>query len=93
MTDFLLIIGPAPQTTKTPVVDYVSRLAPVQEKVKDRILIVPRIYTYKQHYPRGGGGKERTRPAPAPSRENGMVYWIIKKMFLRAMEESGLSLC
>lgn len=44
---FLLIIGPCSADHEDPVCDYISRLAEVQEKVKDQLLIVPRIYTNK----------------------------------------------
>lgn len=87
----LLIIGPCSADHEDPVVDYVSRLAPVQEKVKDRILIVPRIYTNK---PRTTGeGYKGIASQPDPEKAPDMVEGIIssRKMFLRAMEESGLS--
>ena len=42
---FLLIIGPCSADKEEPVIDYISRLVPVQEQVKDKILIIPRIYT------------------------------------------------
>ena len=41
----LLIIGPCSADNEESVIDYIGRLSPVQEKVKDKILIVPRIYT------------------------------------------------
>ena len=44
---FLLIIGPCSADKEEPVIDYISRLVPVQEQVKDKILIIPRIYTNK----------------------------------------------
>ena len=43
----LLIIGPCSADNEDSVLDYMERLARVQEKVKDRILIVPRVYTNK----------------------------------------------
>ena len=46
-TKFLLIIGPCSADKAEPVFDYISRLVPVQEQVKDKILIIPRIYTNK----------------------------------------------
>ncbi len=49
----VLIIGPCSADSEDSVLDYVSRLVPVQEKVKDRILIVPRIYTNKPRTTRG----------------------------------------
>ncbi len=86
-----MIIGPCSADHEDPVVDYVSRLAPVQEKVKDRILIVPRIYTNK---PRTTGeGYKGIASQPDPEKAPDMIEGIIssRKMFLRAMEESGLS--
>ena len=44
---FLLIIGPCSADHRESVLDYVSRLAEVQQKVKDKIIIIPRIYTNK----------------------------------------------
>lgn len=44
---FLLIIGPCSADKDEPVMDYVHRLADIQQKVKDKILIIPRIYTNK----------------------------------------------
>ena len=42
---FLVIIGPCSADNEDAVLDYVSRLAPVAEEVKDRLIIIPRIYT------------------------------------------------
>ena len=44
---FLLIIGPCSADNEDSVCDYVSRLAKVAEEVKDRIMVIPRIYTNK----------------------------------------------
>ncbi|MDY3025421.1 MAG: 3-deoxy-7-phosphoheptulonate synthase, partial [Candidatus Faecivicinus sp.] len=41
----LLVIGPCSADREDAVLDYISRLRPIQEKVKDKIVIVPRIYT------------------------------------------------
>ena len=43
----ILIIGPCSADNEDSVMDYIRRLVPVQEKVKDKIFIVPRIYTSK----------------------------------------------
>ena len=53
---FLVIIGPCSADNEDAVLDYVSRLAPVAEKVKDRLIIIPRIYTNK---PRTTGEGDR----------------------------------
>lgn len=44
---FILIIGPCSADSEEPVLDYISRLRELQEKVKDKIMIIPRIYTGK----------------------------------------------
>ena len=48
-SDKLLLIplGPCSADREDAVLDYISRLRPVQETVKDKIVIVPRIYTNK----------------------------------------------
>ncbi|MDD6383201.1 MAG: 3-deoxy-7-phosphoheptulonate synthase, partial [Selenomonadaceae bacterium] len=44
---FLLIIGPCSADNEEAVLDYIHRLVPVQEQVKDKIFIIPRVYTSK----------------------------------------------
>lgn len=44
---FLVIIGPCSADNEDSVCDYVNRLAEVNEKVKDKLLLIPRIYTNK----------------------------------------------
>ena len=44
---FLLVIGPCSADAEEPVLDYVHRLKKVQDKVADKIIIIPRIYTNK----------------------------------------------
>lgn len=87
----LLVIGPCSADHEDPVIDYVSRLVPVQEKVKDRILIVPRIYTNK---PRTTGeGYKGIASQPDPEKAPDMLEGIIatRKLHIRALEETGLS--
>ena len=55
----LLIIGPCSADREDAVIDYITRLIPVQEKVKDKIIIIPRIYTNK---PRTTGGNHPCGP-------------------------------
>ena len=45
---FLLIIGPCSADHEDSVCEYITRLAKMQEKVEEKILIVPRIYTNKE---------------------------------------------
>ena len=44
---FLAMIGPCSADNEEAVCDYVRRLVPVQEKIKDKVIIIPRIYTNK----------------------------------------------
>ena len=52
---FLVIIGPCSADREDAVIDYVNRLAKVQEKVKDKLILVPRIYTNKPRTTGDGG--------------------------------------
>ena len=62
----LVIVGPCSADNEEAVVDYVSRLVKVQEKTKDRLVIVPRVYTNK---PRTTGeGYKGMLHQPAPTR-------------------------
>lgn len=88
---FLVIIGPCSADNEDAVCDYVNRLSRVQEKVADRLVIVPRIYTNK---PRTTGeGYKGIAHQPNPEKRPDMLAGLIavRKMHLRAIEESGLS--
>ena len=66
---FLLIIGPCSADYENSVMDYIARLCPVQEKVADKIIIIPRIYTNK---PRTTGeGYKGIVHQPDPEKETG----------------------
>ena len=66
---FLLVIGPCSADAEEPVLDYVSRLRKVQDKVEDKIIIIPRIYTNK---PRTiGDGYKGMLHQPDPDEELG----------------------
>jgi 3-deoxy-7-phosphoheptulonate synthase len=86
----LLIIGPCSAHDEDAVCDYISRLAKVQDEVKDRIIIIPRIYTNK---PRTTGiGYKGMAHQPNPKQEPNIVEGIkaIRKMHIRALKESHL---
>lgn len=88
---FLMIIGPCSADNEDAVCDYVSRLARVQEEVKDKLILIPRIYTNK---PRTTGeGYKGMAHQPKPTEEPNMVKGLkaIRKMHIRAIEESHLS--
>ena len=43
---FLVIVGPCSADNEDAVCDYISRLAEINEKVKDRLMLIPRIVTF-----------------------------------------------
>ncbi len=88
---FLVIIGPCSADNEDAVCDYINRLSRVQEKVSDRLILIPRIYTNK---PRTTGeGYKGMVHQPDPEKKPDMLAGIIaiRKMHMRAIEESGLT--
>lgn len=88
---FLVIIGPCSADNEDAVCDYISRLAKVQDKVSDKIIIIPRIYTNK---PRTTGeGYKGIVHQPDPLKKPDLLEGLIamRKMHLRAIEETGLT--
>ncbi len=88
---FLVIIGPCSADNEEAVCDYVARLAKVHEKVKDKLILIPRIYTNK---PRTTGeGYKGIVHQPDPEKKPDFLAGLIamRKMQIRAIEESGLT--
>ena len=88
---FLLIIGPCSADREDSVLEYIGRLKDVQEKVADRILIIPRIYTNKPRTTGEGykGMLHQPDPDSAPDMLRGIIS--IRRVHLRALEETGFS--
>ncbi len=88
---FILIIGPCSADNETAVIDYVSRLCPVQEKVKDKIIIIPRIYTNKPRTT--GDGYKGMLHYPDPNKKPNMLEGIIaiRHLHSRAIAETGFT--
>lgn len=88
---FLVVIGPCSADNEDAVCDYISRLAKVQEKVSDKLVLVPRIYTNKPRTTGEGykGILHQPDPEKAPDLLGGLI--AIRKMHMRAIEESGLT--
>ena len=87
----ILIIGPCSADNEDSVIDYISRLCPIQEKVADKIIIVPRIYTNK---PRTTGeGYKGMLHQPNPNEKSDLFKGIIatRHMHMRAIEETGFA--
>ena len=88
---FLVIIGPCSADNEDAVCDYVSRLAKVNEKVKDKLILIPRIYTNK---PRTTGeGYKGIVHQPDPEKMPDLLAGLIamRKMQIHAMDVSGLT--
>lgn len=88
---FLLVIGPCSADNEDSVLDYIYRLRGVQEKVKDKILIVPRIYTNKPRTTGDGykGMLHQPNPNEAPDILKGILS--IRKLHMRAITETGFA--
>ena len=88
---FLAIIGPCSADNEDSVCEYVNRLAKVNEKVKDKLMIIPRIYTNKPRTTGEGykGMLHQPEPDKAPDLLAGII--AIRKMHMRVMQETGLS--
>ena len=88
---FMLIIGPCSADQEDSVIDYINRLAKVQEKVEDKILIVPRIYTNKPRTT--GDGYKGMLHQPDPNEKPDMLKGIIaiRQLHMRALRETGMT--
>ena len=85
---FLAIIGPCSADNEDAVCDYLLRLRKVQDKIADKVLIIPRVYTNK---PRTTGeGYKGMVHQPDPEKKPNMLAGLvaIRKMHIRAIEES-----
>ena len=87
---FLAIIGPCSADNEDAVLDYLTRLRNVQEKIADKVLIVPRVYTNKPRTTGEGykGIVHQPDPEKAPDFMEGLI--AMRKMHLRAISETGL---
>ena len=87
----LMIVGPCSAHESAPVLEYISRLGRLNERVKDKLVLVPRIYTNK---PRTKGvGYKGMFIQPNPDGAEDIVRGIrsIRALHIAAMEESGLT--
>jgi 3-deoxy-7-phosphoheptulonate synthase len=87
----LLIIGPCSADREDAVLDYIGRLRPVQDKVKDKIVIVPRIYTNKPRTTGAGYKGMLHQPDPAANPDIIKGVLSIRRMHMKAINEFGFS--
>lgn len=88
---FILVIGPCSADKEESVIDYIKRLRTVQDKVKDEIIIIPRIYTNKPRTTGAGykGMLHQPDPLADPDMLKGLI--AIRKLHMRALKETGFS--
>jgi len=88
---FLLIIGPCSADNQESVLDYISRLRRLEDKVNDKILIIPRIYTNKPRTT--GAGYKGMLHQPDPDQKTDMLKGIvaIREMHLKALNDYGFT--
>ena len=88
---FLLIIGPCSADREDSVMEYMYRLAKVREQVKDKIFIIPRVYTNK---PRTKGlGYKGMLHQPNTETDEDMLAGIIaiRQLHTRVVKETGFT--
>lgn len=88
---FILIIGPCSADNENAVCEYVLRLAKLQDEVKDKLILIPRVYTNK---PRTTGeGYKGMMHQPNPKEKPNIVEGLksLRRMHLRLLRESGLT--
>lgn len=88
---FALIIGPCSADNEEALIDYTLRLAAIQEKVADKIFIVPRVYTNK---PRTTGkGYKGMASQPNPEKKEDMLEGLhsIRKTHVAVVEQTGMT--
>ena len=88
---FLLVIGPCSADKSESVLEYIGRLRRVADKVQDKILIVPRIYTNKPRTT--GDGYKGMLHQPDPNADENMLKGLIaiRKLHIKALNETGFS--
>jgi phospho-2-dehydro-3-deoxyheptonate aldolase len=88
---FLLVIGPCSADHREPVLEYISRLCRIQEQVKDKIIIIPRIYTNKPRTTGEGykGMLHQPNPDEKPDLYKGIV--AIRELHRSALADYGFT--
>ena len=87
----VLIIGPCSADSEDSVIDYISRLIPVQERVREKLVIVPRVYTNKPRT--SGDGYKGILHQPDPGAQPDLFKGIttMREMHMRVVKETGFA--
>ena len=90
-TKFLVIIGPCSADREDAVCEYIGRLARVHEQVKDKLILIPRVYTNKPRTTGGGykGMLHQPDPEKKPNMYEGLV--AIRKLHMKVIQDYGFT--
>ena len=88
---FLVIIGPCSADSEEPVCEYIRRLRPIQDKVADKLIIIPRIYTNKPRTTGEGYKGIVHQPDPEGDTDFEKGLLSMRHMHVRAIRETGLT--
>jgi 3-deoxy-7-phosphoheptulonate synthase len=88
---FIVIIGPCSAHAPKPVLEYVERLGKLNEKLKDKLVLVPRIYTNKPRTKGVGYKGMFSQPDPTKGEDITSGIYQIRKLNIAAMQASGLA--
>lgn len=88
---FVVLVGPCSADNEDSVCEYVNRLKKAADKVSDKLMIIPRVYTNKPRTT--GDGYKGMLHQPDPDKEPDLLAGIIaiRKLHIRVMEETGLT--
>lgn len=87
----LIIVGPCSAHAEKPVLEYVERLGKLNEKVKEKLVLVPRIYTNKPRTKGVGYKGMFSQPDPTKGEDILKGIYAIRELNIRAIGVSGLS--
>ena len=87
----LIIVGPCSAHADDPVLDYVERLGKLNDEVKDKLVLVPRIYTNKPRTKGVGYKGMFSQPDPKKGEDILKGIYAIRDLNIRAISNSGLT--
>ena len=88
---FIMVIGPCSADRRDAILEYLGHLRTVQEKVADRILIVPRLYTNKPRTTGDGYKGMQHQPDPSHSPDLKKGIYAARELHVEALAETGFS--
>lgn len=88
---FLVIVGPCSAHDEDSVCEYVSRLAKVQEQTREKLVLVPRIYTNKPRTVGSGYKGMLHQPDHLKSPNISEGIRALRAMHIRSLRQSGLT--